>query len=127
MEMEFKGNVPIYIQIVDMIKGQIISNKWLPGSKTPSVRDLASMYSVNPNTMQRALSELEQIGLLKTERTMGRRVTEDKEMINELREDMASKEISEFLKRMENLGFDKEQVINIIKRGGEVDENSNQN
>ena len=79
--MEFQSNTPIYLQLIDMIKLQIISGQLQPGEKLPSVRDLAMQYGVNPNTMQKALSELEWEKLVYTVRTTGRYVTEDADLI----------------------------------------------
>lgn len=70
MDAVFNNSVPIYLQIVSEIKKQIISGKLIPGERIPSVRELALTYKVNPNTMQKALIELEENGLIKTERTM---------------------------------------------------------
>ena len=81
MECEFTNDKPIYLQIMDYFKAQIISGELSQGSRLDSVRDLAVKVKVNPNTMQKALSELERIGLVRTERTSGRFITDDKEKI----------------------------------------------
>ena len=82
MDAVFNNSVPIYLQIVSEIKKQIVSGKLIPGERIPSVRELALTYKVNPNTMQKALIELEENGLIKTERTNGKFVTEDENIIN---------------------------------------------
>ena len=82
MDAVFNNSVPIYLQIVSEIKKQIVSGKLIPGERIPSVRELALTYKVNPNTMQKALIELEENGLIKTERTNGKFVTEDQKLIN---------------------------------------------
>ena len=85
MDAVFNNSVPIYLQIVSEIKKQIVSGKLIPGERIPSVRELALTYKVNPNTMQKALIELEENGLIKTERTNGKFVTEDENIINKIK------------------------------------------
>ena len=82
MSFEFKSDVPIYLQIIENIKMRIISREYLPSERLPSVRELSLHYEVNPNTVQKALSELENMGLIYTERTNGKFVTEDEAVIN---------------------------------------------
>ena len=77
MQWNFDGNAPIYTQLVDQIKLGIVSGEWIPGQRVPAVRELAVEAGVNPNTMQRALQELERQGLMFSQRTSGRFVTED--------------------------------------------------
>ena len=81
MPWDLKSDRPIYIQLIEEIQLRIFSGEYPPGSKLPSVRDIAQEASVNPNTMQRALSKLEEDGLVITHRTSGRTITEDVEMI----------------------------------------------
>ena len=85
MKWEFKNGIPIYLQIIDQIKRQIVSGELAPGSRIPAVRDLAKEAGVNPNTMQRALTQLEQEGLLYTQRTSGRFVTQEEEIMKQTR------------------------------------------
>ena len=115
MEYQFTNDKPIYLQLVDRFKAQIISGEYAEGSRLESVRDLALKVKVNPNTMQKALSELERMGLVRTERTSGRFITDDSEMINTMRKELAENEISAFLEKMKSLGFDKKEVIKIIQ------------
>ena len=82
MNTNFDNNIPIYVQIVDYLKTYIIRGEFKSGERLPSVRDLAALFKVNPNTMQKALGELENIKLIYTERTNGKYVTEDKKIIN---------------------------------------------
>ena len=82
----------------------------------PSVREMAAEASVNPNTMQKALSELERTGLVYAQRTSGRFITEDNKMIQETKENLAIKEIENFLEKMEKLGFKKEDIITLMER-----------
>lgn len=92
----------------------IISGVYQPGDKLPSVRDLAREASVNPNTMQKALSELERTGLVYSQRTSGRFITEDIKMIDQLKADLAKEVISQFLEHMQNLGFQTEETLSLI-------------
>ena len=114
MEYQFTNDKPIYLQLIDYFKAQIISGELPEGSRLDSVRDLAVKAQVNPNTMQKALSELERMGLVRTERTSGRFITDDKEKIKAMKEELAKSEIEIFLDKMKSLGFDKNEVIKII-------------
>lgn len=115
MEFNFDNDRPIYIQLVDNLKKYIISGKVLPGDKLPSVRDLALMIKVNPNTIQRALSELEEIGLIYTERTNGKYVTNNKSIIAKYKNDLIKKETDFYLSCMNKLGLSKKEVIKYLK------------
>ncbi|MGL6106886.1 GntR family transcriptional regulator [Romboutsia sp.] len=114
MTFEFNNNKPIYLQIVDILKLKIISGEIPTGSKLKSVRDLAIDFEVNPNTMQRALSELEREELVYSQRTTGRFVTENANIIIQLREDMAKMEISELYNMLVKLGYKKEELTEVI-------------
>jgi DNA-binding transcriptional regulator YhcF (GntR family) len=103
--MVFQTERPIYLQLMDEIKGQIAAGRLAPGAKIDSIRELAAFYAVNPNTVQRALSELEREGLLSTKRASGKTVTEDTARIGELRSRLASARIETLLSAMEALGF----------------------
>ena len=105
---------PIYLQIVDLIKANIAAGVYQPGEKLPSVRDLAAEASVNPNTMQKALTELERCGLVYTQRTSGRFITEDTAKMTEIREQLAKEQIQLFLKNMEQLGFKKDDIWQLL-------------
>ena len=113
--MEFQSNIPIYIQLMDIIKMQIVSGKLKPGDKLSSVRDLAMEYGVNPNTMQKALGELEWEKLVYTVRTTGRYVTEDEELIHGLRKELAEMRISEFFSEPKKLGYSKEEIRGLLE------------
>ena len=106
---------PIYLQLMEKIRADIISGVYQPGDKVPTVRELAAEASVNPNTMQKALTELERIGLLYCQSTNGRFVTEDEQMMAEARESMAMEQIQKFLIGMKQLGFEKEEILNMIR------------
>ena len=114
--MEFQSNIPIYLQIMDDIKQQIVSGRLKPGDKLASVRDLAMQYGVNPNTVQKALSELEWENLLYTMRTAGRYVTEDAALIAALREQLAGERIIKFLDELEQLGFQHEDILQLLAK-----------
>ena len=96
---------PIFLQIVERIQTDIVSGRYQPGDKLPSVRDLAAEASVNPNTMQKAFAELERTGLVYSRRTSGRFITEDCHMIEQLKTSLATEKMEEFLAQMRQLGF----------------------
>ncbi len=102
---------PIFLQIMEKIKVDIVSGKYQPGQKIPSVRELASEAAVNPNTMQKALTELERENLVFSQRTSGRFITEDEQMIQVLRMEMAREKVTDFLASMRELGFEKEDIV----------------
>ena len=112
--MEFQSSTPIYLQLIDMLKLQIVSGKLKSGDKLPSVRDLALEYGVNPNTMQKALSQLEWEKLVYTVRTTGRYVTEDRELIQQLRRKLAEMRIGELLAELRKLGYSKEEIRQLL-------------
>ena len=116
MSWNLNSERPIYAQIMERITMDIISGIYAPGAKLPSVRDLAQEAGVSPNTMQQALSELERTGLLFSQRTSGRFITEDLAMIEKTKEDLASIQIKEFLEKMEHIGFTKESTIQLIEK-----------
>ncbi len=104
----------IYIQLVEQIQNRIATGYYKPGSRLPSVRELAGEAEVNPNTMQKALAELERMGLLHSQRTSGRYVTEDEGRIQNMKRQTAKETIQAFLQQMESLGFEKEEIITLI-------------
>ena len=116
MEYQFTDDKPIYVQLMDYFKVQIVSGELQEGSRLESVRDLAVKARVNPNTMQKALSELERIGLVRTERTAGRFITDDKERIKKMKQDIAEEEIFLFLNKMKSLGFEKSDVMELLDK-----------
>ena len=115
LKFEFNPNMPIYLQIIEEIKRQIVFGEREPGSKIESVRDLAQIMGVNPNTMQKALSELEKEGLIYTERTSGRFITLDKAIIIKTKLNLAKSKISEFVEYMYKIGFSKSEIIKLIE------------
>ena len=116
MSWNLDSSRPIYLQIVERVSLDIVAGKYLPGDKLPSVRDLAAEAGVNPNTMQKALSELERNGLVYSLRTSGRFITEDKDMIEQMREELATAQIQEFLNKMRQMGFGRQKVIQLIEK-----------
>lgn len=123
MAWNLDSDRPIYAQILERIQMQIVAGMYQPGTKIPSVRELAADAGVNPNTMQKALSELERSGLIITLRTSGRVVTEDLEMIKETRNQLAKEQIEDFMKRMEDLGFERKEIIDLLQNetGGKTE------
>jgi GntR family transcriptional regulator len=115
MPWELKSDRPIYSQLLEYLELQIVSGEYQPGSKIPSVRELAAEASVNPNTMQKALAELERTGLVYSQRTSGRYITEDVNMIEKCKKELAQKQIHEFLENMKRLGFQKEETFRLIE------------
>lgn len=116
MIWEFKEDRPIYAQLIEQIEQRIISGIYPVGSKLPSVRDMASQAAVNPNTMQRALTELERNGLVYSQRTSGRFITEDESMITQAKKSIAMQVVNEFFARMSDLGFSKEETIKLLEK-----------
>lgn len=118
---QYDTGVPIYLQIIHQIKQKIISGEWAAGDRVPPVRDLALSFGVNPNTMQRSLSELERSGLLYSERTSGRYITKDTSLIESVRNEMARDVIGAFRRQMKQMGYTDEQIIQLV---GVKEENS---
>lgn len=116
MAWNLNSDRPIFMQLIEIIQISIISGKYAPGSKLPSVRDLAQEASVNPNTMQKALAELERSGLVFSQRTSGRFITEDIQMIEDLKKNIAKEQITEFFKAMKKIGFSVQETIQIIEK-----------
>lgn len=116
MSWNLDSSRTIYTQIVERIQLDIIAGKYQPGARLPSVRDFASEAGVNPNTMQKALAELEREDLVHSERTSGRFITEDTAMIEKMREELATTQIRDFFEKMQQMGFDTEKTIALIER-----------
>ena len=112
----YDTNVPIYLQIMEKIQRMIVTGEWQAGDRIPAVRELALAFGVNPNTMQRALAELERDGLLYSERTSGRFVTQDQAHIVRLRASLAGEILRDFLSRMEGLGCAREDILPLLQQ-----------
>jgi DNA-binding transcriptional regulator YhcF (GntR family) len=115
LEWSFRSDLPIYSQLVDLFRQRIASGALPPGERLASVRDLATEAGVNPNTMQRALQELERQGLVFSQRTNGRFVTEDVQIIDASKKALARSQIESFLGAMEKLGYDRNGIIALLK------------
>lgn len=113
--MEFDTSRPIYLQLLEEFKLKISTGEWEPGAKIDSVRNLASLYEVNPNTVQKALVELERVGLTETRRTAGRFVTDDKNLISKLEDNSFYKIADDFISGAESLNLEKEEAINQLR------------
>ena len=109
-------NRPIWVQLTEQLTEQIIAGRYEPGERMPSVRDLAAEAGVNPNTMQRAMAELEAMGLAQTNRTAGRVVTEDMERIEQMRRETAGKQVREFIQKMRNLGLSSGYIMEAVEK-----------
>ena len=116
MHWQFSNDAPIYTQLIAQIKIGIVAGAFPPGERLPSVRDLATEAGVNPNTMQRAMTELERDGLVYSQRTAGRFVTEDNTMINTAKRSLAERHVKTFLEAMLRLGFQKDEIIDLISK-----------
>ncbi|WP_416324697.1 GntR family transcriptional regulator [[Eubacterium] hominis] len=113
--MNFNDNIPIYIQIMDECKRRMITGVYAPGSKVPPVRELAVEFGVNPNTVQRAMSDLEREGLFISERTSGRFICKDTELIHALKKSVVNDRILSFLNEMKQYGCEEEEIIQMIR------------
>ena len=122
MEWNFRNDQPIYSQLTQRLTEAIVSGIYAPGEKPPSVRELALEAGVNPNTVQRALTELEREGLVFSQRTAGRFVTENENMIVNAKLRIADERVSEFLRSMKTLGCGKQEVISLIEGAKEDEE-----
>ncbi len=116
MKWVFDHDRPIYTQIIEQIKLFIASGEYSAGDKLPSVREMAQEAGVNPNTMQRAFAELESEGLVFANRTSGRFITEDTDMVQNLKDELASEAVKAFLDSMKRIGYSKEKTIELIKK-----------
>ncbi|WP_206459241.1 GntR family transcriptional regulator [Anaerovorax sp. IOR16] len=115
MPNQFQSNIPIYLQLVHKFKHRIVSGELKAGSKLESVRDLAIRFEVNPNTMQRALTELERDGLVYAERTSGRFITKDTKRIHKMRDTLAEEIIEQFILQMKSLGFSNQEAMELFQ------------
>ena len=119
MSWTLDNDRPIYLQLMERIQRDIIAGVYQPGDKLPSVRDLALEAAVNPNTMQKALSELERSGLVYSRRTSGRFITEDTEMLTQMKKELATEHIQEFFQKMEQLGFSRAELLTLVTKAAE--------
>jgi len=121
--MEFDTRVPIYLQIMEKIKKEIISGNLEKGEKMPSVRNMANELKVNVNTMQRVYQELEREEVITTQRGTGSFVTENDDVILAIRQQIADELLSSFVKGMRELGLDDDSILARLSEYMEVEEN----
>ncbi len=123
MESKLEGRSPLYIQLFEIFRMQIASGAWTIGSRIKSVRDLAMECGVNPNTIQRALAEMEREKLVLTERTKGRRVTQNRETVLKLRRDLAEEALGSYVQQMHKIGFIQSEILKMtadyLRKGAE--------
>ena len=119
MEFSFDNNIPIYIQLLEYLKIYLISGVFKSGEKLPSVRDFATTFKVNPNTMQKALAELESMKLIYTERTNGKYVTKDEKLIMKLKDEYAITLAKSYFEGMKRIGLGKADSIKYLERVNE--------
>ena len=122
MEWRFNNDMPIYTQLVEQIKIGIVSGELKPGERMTAVRDLAAEAGVNPNTMQRALQQLEREGLVYSQRSSGRFITEDISIIAGAKENLAVSHVKQFVESMKKLGYSGNEMIELLKNNSEEDE-----
>ncbi len=115
MEIIFKSDIPIYLQIIEQFKISIVKGDLLPGEKLDSVRDLAINIGVNPNTMQRALQELEKEGLFYSDRTSGRFITEKEGLVNQLKEELSNKFMNNLFENLKKIGMNDKEIIEAVR------------
>lgn len=123
MKYTFHSQEPIYVQLAEIIKRKIVRGELEPGMKLPSVRDMAINAGVNPNTVQRTYRELEGTKIVESKRGQGTFVTEDEEILQEIREEMKTKEVSRFVRSMREMGYSEMEMkagleAYLAKKGG---------
>lgn len=116
MGWKFDQNNPIYLQIITHLEYKILSGEYKPGDKLESVRELASIAGVNPNTMQKALQEMEGMGLINTQRTSGRFITDNADTIRKLREEVAEGRAQAFVDELRKLGYSIDEIISFVQK-----------
>ena len=121
--MNFKEGIPIYRQIIKDVKSKIVSGYYQPGQRIESVRELASIYEVNPNTIQKALSEMEIINLLRADGPNGRYITENNSLIDMLKHETIVEIVNDFVIHMKQIGLSIEDTIELVKKSSEGDYN----
>jgi len=112
--MDFDEDRPIWLQLVDEFSGRIASGTWTPGARVDSVRDLAAEFGVNPNTVQRALTHLDELGLTTTERTVGRFVTTDPSHVDVMRTQAAIRVVDDLITALRGLGLSRDEATALV-------------
>ena len=115
MDWQFDNNAPIYTQLVDKIELAIVSGEYVRGQRLPAVRDLAAEAGVNPNTLQRAFQELERLGLVYTQRSNGRFVTEDITVIEHTKQALAQESVRSFMDSIQRIGYSRADIIRLLE------------
>ena len=113
--MNIGDSRPVYVQLIDRISTMVLSGEYKPGDRLPTVRELAGMMQANPNTVQRALFYLEDTGLIYTQRTTGKFITEDEAVIEAARKEIAETLTAEYLQKMRQIGIGADGALKIIK------------
>ena len=116
MEWQIAAGRPVYIQLVEQLERAVVTGVYPPGERVPAVRDLAAQAQVNPNTLQRALAEMESRGLLVTQRTTGRTVTSDTALIAKTRQALAASLAQDFLAQAKALGLTREEILALLQQ-----------
>lgn len=119
MGYEFSHDIPIYLQIIDIFRDQILRGELKPGDQLPPVREVAFSYGVNPNTVQKAFSEMDRMELTRSERTAGRFVSASDELVRSLRRERSKVAVTEFIEQMSSLGIDLDTTLEMIEKGWE--------
>ncbi len=122
--MEFDNNIPIYLQVINAIKRDMVNGVIALGEKLPSGRDLAFKYKINPNTANRIYKEMEAENVCFTKRGLGTYVTEDVDKLKQIREEMAGTLLDNFIEGMKQLGFTKEELIQLLEQKYDADHKS---
>lgn len=112
---KFDANIPIYIQVVDIIKREIVNGKLKPGDKILSVREMSIKFGVNPNTIQKALFQLEREGFIRTERAVGKYVSDNEELIEVYKKEYIHTIVLQFVQQMESVGIDRKDIIKYLE------------
>lgn len=120
MQFQFDNERPIYLQLLEQLELRIVSGQLAPGERLPSVRDFALQAKANPNTVQKALAELEANGLIFTERTNGKYVTNDQKLIKKYREQFAAAKTQKYLQDMSDLGFNHHEIVEYFTKKGVI-------
>ena len=118
IQFKFDNERPIYLQLVEQLRVAIVSGAYAAGSRLPSVRELAVMAKVNPNTMQKALTELESDRLIFTERTNGKYVTNDQRLLDKIKTELASDLVQKYTNDMAKIGITYMESIKYLKQLG---------
>ena len=115
MNWRFSGGRPVYLQVMEQIQGAVLAGEYMPGEKIPSVRELATQAKINPNTMQHALQELERVGLLETKGTNGRYVTENREILEQIRKESTKKLTAQYVRAFATYGIDVPRMMELLR------------